>query len=317
MSQYYRTASWMMSEFCNFDCHYCHSHTREREKALVSIDDLVKTLKRAHPTWIVAMTGGEPFLYPDFINVCERLVEAGFKIALDTNLSVTPIIKQFTKTIPANRVEYIYSSVHVLERERLYGSLDHYVENVLTLKKAGFPVQISYVLHPTLFSRLEKDLVYFAKQGLEVEPKPFSGIYKGKLYPAAYDEAEKKVLLRYNSKAFEKTTFFSKGLRCRAGKDLVRIWPNGTISRCVADVKPLGNAKDGVALLTKPLPCEVGWCPCFGFEYVIDPITKARIKKHMGDPKLSLWEIVKTPRVWRKGWRKLRTKGWRAIRDYV
>lgn len=313
----YKFASWMMSERCNFDCSYCHTHRPDKEKSLVDVNDLVKTLTQAYPKWTVGMTGGEPFLYPEFLKVCQILVAAGFKIAIDTNLSTTPLIKEFANLIPSKRVDYIYSSVHVTERERIYRTLDLYIRNVLELKTRGFPVQVSYVMHPPLFARFNTDFDYFKKYGLSIEPKPFNGIYRGKLYPGAYLESEKRFILKYNPDAFKKTPFYSKNLRCRTGMDLVRVWPDGTIGRCVAVRVPLGNVKNGLKLLTDPKPCEVGWCPCFGWEYVTDKITKNRLKQDLRDTKISLWDVAKTPRVWRKGVLKLRRKGMKAIFDYV
>jgi MoaA/NifB/PqqE/SkfB family radical SAM enzyme len=313
----YKFASFLMSETCNFDCSYCHTHRQGREKKLVNIKQLIQALKKAYPKWIIGMTGGEPFLYPNFLEVCQEFVRAEFKIAIDTNLTIVPTVKSFIKTIKPECVEYIYASVHVLERERIYGSLSQYIESVKMLDDANFPIHVNYVMSPPLFSRFRKDYDSFISQGIKIELKPFSGIYKGKLYPGAYTTNEKRLILSYSPDAFKKTTFFSRGLRCGAGMDLIRIWPDGRISRCVADDKLLGSAEKGVKLFDSAQPCLVDWCPCFGWKYVHDRVTKERIKKDMGDKKLKLHKVLFTPRVFKKVLIKIHDKGIKALLEYV
>lgn len=52
------------------------------------IDAIISTLSRTGQKWCMGITGGEPFLYPDFINICNQFVKNDITLYIDTNLSI-------------------------------------------------------------------------------------------------------------------------------------------------------------------------------------------------------------------------------------
>lgn len=212
------------------------------------------------------MTGGEPFIYPDFVNLCKILTK-NHKIEIDSNLSITPRAKEFANTIDPNRVSDIYAALHIEERERTKG-VEQFIETVLLLKEKNFHVSINYVIHPTLANRYKADFEYFQSRGIKLLPRPFKGIFDGRGYPLSYSP-EEKALFASKPKAGTKMAFNFKGVPCYAGRRLIRLEPDGTIFRCSGDRTVLGNVTDSVTLNTGPEPCIVSRCPCFGPDYVV------------------------------------------------
>ncbi len=58
---------------------------------------IIKLLKNEEgKKWTIGLTGGEPFTYPRFVQLCETLTEH-FCIYVDTNLSINRRVAEFAK----------------------------------------------------------------------------------------------------------------------------------------------------------------------------------------------------------------------------
>jgi 7-carboxy-7-deazaguanine synthase len=95
---------------CNLDCAWCdtaYARTVENARTL-SVDDVLKEVKR-NKCRLVEITGGEPLIQPEARVLAERLLEAGYKVLLETNGSVPlagldkRIIKIIDVKCPASR----------------------------------------------------------------------------------------------------------------------------------------------------------------------------------------------------------------------
>ncbi|MBU4580790.1 radical SAM protein [Patescibacteria group bacterium] len=268
-------ASWVMTDMCNFNCEYCSRRTKGKINPL-PINKIVKTLKKTKKPWIIGMTGGEPFLYPNFVELCQELTK-NYKIALDTNLSLNKKVKEFVNTINPERVEYIYISTHILEREKR-NEVEEFIKNLLLLKAKKFNFSVNYIIHPTLIKRFKKDYNYFKSKGIKLNPKPLKGEYNGKTYPESYSEQEKRMILGYDLKASTKLPFYCKGMKCKAGNTFILIQPDGTVTRCFHDKTILGNIFQNIQLNKTIKPCQMYKCNCFGYE-LIEDYQKEKIKQ--------------------------------------
>ena len=290
--------SWHMLSKCNFSCIYCYyavpipgtktykpSKTsnsifkrlivilkpvfKQQKKPIKSKEftrRLIESLKKINKDWIIGITGGEPFLYPEFVDVCKELTKH-YKIAIDTNLSLDSKVREFANNIDPKMVDYIYVSTHIQERERR-GEVNSFVENILLLKKKGFHVTVNYVLHPDLIEKFKKDRDFFKSKGLELSVRPIQGAFNGKKYPSSYTPSERKLLTKYSPKVKSYPVNF-KGLPCNAGRTLIRINEEGTILRCASDKKTiLGNIFKRINLFDQAQPCTVNKCHCFGADLI-------------------------------------------------
>jgi MoaA/NifB/PqqE/SkfB family radical SAM enzyme len=236
------------------------------------------TLRDTGIDWTMGLTGGEPFLYPEFVELCKTITQA-YRISIDTNLSMPSLVKEFSEAIDPRKVDYVYASTHVLERERRNG-LDDFLDNVLLLRNKDFKIIVNYVFHPLVFDRFEGDYELFKSKGIRLEPKALKGEYEGKVYPKAYSSREKRLLLKHNPMADRAAPFVSKGLKCNAGKRFALLKMDGTVVRCTADKTELGSIFRGLHLNQSAEPCSVSVCPCNGQQLIVES-EKVEIRKRI------------------------------------
>lgn len=75
------------------------------------------------------MSGGEPFLFPNFVKFCKELAKNHY-VNINANFSL-PNVKEFAKEIDSNKVIGIYAALHILERERLKIPIQDFAGNVV------------------------------------------------------------------------------------------------------------------------------------------------------------------------------------------
>ena len=258
-------ASWVPTRACNFSCKYCYSPGKNTRAHNISVQRLCNALGEHGKRWIVNISGGEPFLYPGFVEICRELTKE-FRIKVNSNLSLNAQVREFSSAINPDKVELINASLHIEERERL-NNVEDFIENVLLLKNRGFKLEVKFVLHPTLIERFQRDCQYFDSRGIKLFPKPFKGEYLGSLYPKAYPEKVKN----FFSNSVPGSAFYPfcfKGINCMAGKSFIRIHPNGIITRCTNDSSVLGDIDNGFKLRDTSTPCRSYRCSCFGYNLI-------------------------------------------------
>ena len=312
MEEYDITAGWGINTLCNFKCPYCLIKIHNMNDTIIGekdLDKIINSFDETKKTWLIWMTGGEPFLHPRFIELCKRLTKKHY-IAMNTNLS-SPLVYNFCKEIDPKRVLRLNCSLHITERERL-GLKEDFVEKVKLLKERGFKVDISQVMWPPILERFDSIYEEFRKREILITPNSFNGIYNKKRYPEAYTNKDKKKMQYYFNeteknnkniietikpkieinKKLTKNDFSGKlsfqGLPCLAGKNYVTIYHNGDIFRCYDDNTKLGNIFSGeFKLLDKPEMCKAKECNCYytgldnclGEPRVICPSFGDKIKK--------------------------------------
>lgn len=104
-----KVSSVIFCSGCNFDCPYCHNPDLVADRATcpdnVDTNALYRFLdQRRNLLDGVVVSGGEPTLQPDLLDLCRRIKDLGFPIKLDTNGSRPRAIKNL---IEANLVDYI------------------------------------------------------------------------------------------------------------------------------------------------------------------------------------------------------------------
>ncbi len=93
---------------CNFRCPFCHNATlvlAPHSQPIISEDEIFSNLKkRIGIIEGVCITGGEPTLYPDLIDLIKRIKDLGFLVKLDTNGSNPKMVENL---IDSNLIDYI------------------------------------------------------------------------------------------------------------------------------------------------------------------------------------------------------------------
>lgn len=72
---------------CNFQCSFCHNKSLLDEKSgkIISIGELVEMVKTNTLVSAVSITGGEPTLQEDLVDVCMAIKYLGKYVSIDTN----------------------------------------------------------------------------------------------------------------------------------------------------------------------------------------------------------------------------------------
>ncbi|WP_243544468.1 radical SAM protein [Pseudodesulfovibrio tunisiensis] len=257
---------WNMTRKCNFRCEYCYfPHDNTPVETTLPVERILDFLSATNEKWTVGMTGGEPFIYPKFVDICAAL-SAEHRIAVDTNLSVSSKVRDFAERIDPDRVDDLYVALHIAERERVKG-VPAFIENARLLLDKGFNVIVNYVVHPDLLDRYHEDAARFASHDIRITPRPFKGRHEGRRYPEAYGEQGRAVFADFPEQG-RKIAYNFEGIPCSAGRTLLRMEPDGTVFRCPGDKTVLGNVMEDVTLLDGDEPCRVRRCPCRGLDHL-------------------------------------------------
>jgi MoaA/NifB/PqqE/SkfB family radical SAM enzyme len=304
-------ADWTLSLICNYACKYCFFHSQAEERSIrrISPEECLEFFNSTGKTWLLHLTGGEPFLYPDFVRMCQKLTSQHF-ISLNSNLTSQRVL-DFAAEIDPSRVKFVHCGVHVEERDRRKGWHD-LEAHVASLVERGFPVFASQVMTPPAFADFARVADLFAKLGVALIPKAIRGSYEGRWYPQAYNKSQRILFSRFSEQAelIAKTSTWQPDrqlstinplldchyldgfpdftdIQCFAGKSFVSIYYDGTIYRC-GHRTPLGNIfSKGLDLFSEDRPCDDEYCPywCLRFSR-FDKETTANYPRQGGSNKL-------------------------------
>jgi MoaA/NifB/PqqE/SkfB family radical SAM enzyme len=263
---------WHLNRNCNFNCPYCYIRHFNKDQPGHGVKEDVEAFKRNDIDWqVISMSGGEPFIYHNFVELCKELTKFA-TIVIDTNCS-TSNIYDFADTIDPAKVKEIHCSLHIGQRD----NHDEMIKKILYLRERGFHVFVTQVMHPTLFDDYEELYEYFETHGILINPKAFEGIYHGKQYPQAYSEEQRRLILKYAEKSMNQSSRHLnfgystmvygsldwKGRKCKAGYNHFEIGYNGDAFRCHGDKRYLGNLYKGdIKLDSEPQICTQNVCDC-------------------------------------------------------
>ncbi len=229
--------NWDIHLACNYKCPYCWWFGKEeeikRKNFYVAIDEVIKAWKRIYDKYgmvNLSITGGEPFLYPNFDKF---LIEVSklHKILVITNL-------EFFKGDLLEKIEFkenlnINPSFHPLS-----ANIDQFIEKVKILEKYNILQAISLVAYPIFIKDIDKYKRIFKERGCNhnISLQPYNGIFNNKTYPDSYTEEERKIIgLSVGNRGgenFVMKTFSPKGKKCNAGRTYGQISPKGDVKKC-------------------------------------------------------------------------------------
>lgn len=89
------SGTFELSPVCNFSCRMCYvrktaKEVQESPRKILTLDDWRRIAKEAREAGLLylLLTGGEPFLWPDFWTLYDELIDMGFLISINTNGSL-------------------------------------------------------------------------------------------------------------------------------------------------------------------------------------------------------------------------------------
>ena len=100
----YKAAMVIFTKGCNFNCEFCHNKylLKNNIGEPIRVNDLIKIISNNSLVNSVSITGGEPTLQKDLIELCKEITKIGKYISIDTNGSNPEVIIQLVPYV--NRV---------------------------------------------------------------------------------------------------------------------------------------------------------------------------------------------------------------------
>jgi MoaA/NifB/PqqE/SkfB family radical SAM enzyme len=150
---------WHLTDRCNLRCRHCYqegSRKRElsRERIFAVIDEIGEMLRAWHETYDIDfqpsfnVTGGEPFLRPDFFDLLERMAALGFEIYVLSNGTV--ITGERARRLAELQVNGVQVSLEgppeIHDAIRGPGSFAASLQGVRALMAAGLKVSLNATL---------------------------------------------------------------------------------------------------------------------------------------------------------------------------
>jgi len=265
-------ATWNIHYGCNYKCTYCHApkpgNPGVRDARYISVMEWVKIWEELYDrygTWEIHISGGEPFTYPNFMQILIELSKIHF-LSVVTNLSFD--VEYFVKSLTPDRVQ-IESSFHPE-----FVDIDTFVRKLKILKENGFEPTVNFVPWPPFLKMMKEVKEKVESIGCILSLQPFIGVYEGREYPRGYTDEELKyfeifdsdmanrMIIDFKTEGKAETT---KGKLCRMGQNYCFIHPDGEASRCCRDhTISLGNLIDRTfKFLEEPVPCNADSCNCW------------------------------------------------------
>lgn len=245
---------------CNFNCKMCYVHTPNHKEALTA-DEWIKIGERARDLGMVflLLTGGEPFLRPDFKEIYGALAEMGLMISINTNASlIDDEMFEFLVKHPPTRMNISLYACNDEVYAQLCGKAVCNIvkKNIIRLHNAGISVKINSTITPYNYKEIESIHAFGKDIGIPVTATTYMyppvRINDGKfgVAPARFDAEEaalymlkcREQYLTYeqlqSSASFAApddelcVSDVQENMRCRAGKTAFWVTWDGRMLPC-------------------------------------------------------------------------------------
>jgi radical SAM protein with 4Fe4S-binding SPASM domain len=243
-----------LNHTCNLDCVHCYlDHTPPDMLSFEIIEHLLDQLLDMNGM-LIAVTGGEPMLHPDFKKIVHAASSRGFVLELLTN--ATQIDEDMAGFLRKQRIKKVQVSVYGHDA-KLHdsitlrpGSFDKTMRGIELMRKQGVKVQLACSLLKDNYKSMRKIRRLAGELGLGVDmsywmmvtPANQERIEHHGMNPA---EVEEYLTDLYSTEPFllpEPASPEELEKRvCLAAVNNCRILPNGDVIPCSRILLPMGN----------------------------------------------------------------------------
>ncbi len=167
---------------CYFKCSYCSSGSNDRTKweSTKSIEEIEKHIllpAKEVGTNFINFSGGEPFLYPNFIDLLKIANEMGFKIGISTNGSLlsAKLIEKLTNTLGKNLLISLgINSFDNNNKNTRYKETEFFLNKLNLLMSYGINVNISVTMGRFNSKTFDETCNNIRKMGLPFNRIPYA-----------------------------------------------------------------------------------------------------------------------------------------------
>lgn len=156
--------------YCNLRCSYCDSEYTFYEGNDMSINQILDKIRK-YPCKLVEVTGGEPLVQKECIELLQKLVELNYNVLLETSGSLTiknvpnQVINIIDFKCPTSNMEKknLWDNINYLkngdEVKFVIGDREDYDWAKRKIKKYGIEDKCSILMSPSYNQIQEKELV--------------------------------------------------------------------------------------------------------------------------------------------------------------
>lgn len=178
------SGTFELSPVCNFSCKMCYvrksmKEVQEHNRKIMTKDQWIDIAKQARKEGMLylLLTGGEPFLWPDFWELYEQLNRMGFVITINTNGSLIDetVVRRLTE-MPPTRINITLYGANDETYESLCQVKDVFTkvdEAIRRLQSAGITVKLNGSLTPQNVGDLKACAEYAERHGLIYETNTY------------------------------------------------------------------------------------------------------------------------------------------------
>lgn len=166
------SGTFELTSRCNFRCRMCYVH--DQQNSDMSAAEWIAIGQEAVKKGMVflLLTGGEPFLRPDFPEIYESLYRSGLMISINTNASlIDDEMYNFLLRHPPSRLNITLYGCSDETYCRLCGvpAYEQVKHNILRLKHAGFNVKLNASITPYNAEDIEKIYAFGEEHQMPVQ----------------------------------------------------------------------------------------------------------------------------------------------------
>jgi hypothetical protein len=219
------------------NCPYCWERQRQAKgefhpEAFIEADKWAEAWNKLKFD-IIDITGGEPFLQPNFIDMVNKIES---KLAITTNISHD--LCEFVQKVSPQKVFSMTLSFHPTQKVNIL----HFTGKALLLKNRGFNITVNIVAYPEQMFMIPALKAHFNNTGTRVHVGPYS---QTPYLPFEYTPAEKDFIKMFTGD--DRMNAFTEEVRpvnCSGGNNHLTVFPDGDAYRCIND-KIQGKNKVG------------------------------------------------------------------------
>lgn len=260
---------WIATNACNARCIHCSTEATKRLPGELSTNEVKKMFWELRNAGVfdIAISGGEPFVRKDMMEIIEYMASIGLKVGIGSNGStVTKKITDKLKLFNVSRLQISIDGteeIHDLSR-RWNGLFKKSKQAILYGIESGLNVHVCMTLHKINYSVMEDVISMCADWGVKrFNLSRFIPTGRGDLALDLDKELWHDLMLKYeNIKTeyfgrMEMTTHLSQSILlnselncydgfigCQAGIGQGCIGPTGDVSPCVMLPVKVGNIRD-------------------------------------------------------------------------
>ncbi|MCH9688999.1 MAG: radical SAM protein [Deltaproteobacteria bacterium] len=265
--------SWNMNTSCNYRCSYCTQRFMDdRGRWARDVPRFIEAFGRLPGPWEVKMSGGEPFVHPQFLEIVTALAALEFRISVVTNFSAKRSTLEAFVDAAGPHLGVVSCSLHleyvsITDDPAARDTLSDFIARAQWVQSrlpSTGSVCVTCVATRTNLPTLAALRARFDAAGLVFKVQPHKR--DREVIEYAPHERQQLVQLGGHNLTGSIAPDFG-GQPCWAGSKYFIVDDRGLAFRCYPArryrVERMGNLlDDGFALADGPTPCRYRYCNC-------------------------------------------------------